>query len=240
LFNGRRLYLIRCLVFAVVCVAAAGVQAGELDTAQQFYFKVRDCLGQIEWAPDGSFDTLNDMRTAVNAGLRAVATHIGIVGRDTVTIVANTFFYELNSNYMEKGLAILPYKVFRITNDGAQIVGLSELPSEQFFVSVGGEGPQNAGYTISGTRLWICPAAPPRDKIYIEGPINAVPHDSSTQLETTVPEGDRWAVVYYAVSILARARPSAENIALADYYASLWDKHVAARAGDYRRAKGGQ
>lgn len=221
-------------------MAAVGVQAGELDTAQQFYFQIRDRLGQIEFAPDGQFDTLNDMRGAVNAGLRAVATHIGIVGRETVTIVENTFYYDLTTNFISKGLAILPYKVFRITNDGTQIIGLSYLPPEQFFVSVGGEGPQNAGYTISGTRLWICPAAPPRDKIYVEGPINAVPHDSSLAIEATVPEGDRWAVVYYAVSILARARPSAENIALADYYASLWDKHVAARAGDYRRAKGGQ
>ena len=206
-----------------------------MDTAQQFYFKVRDCLGEVSFA---NIDTTDDMRMAVNAGLRAVATQIGVVGHDTVKIVANTFNYALQSNYMEKGLAILPYKVFRITGDGTRIIGVPEIPSERFFV--GQEvtiGPGVAGYTISGDRLWICPAEAPGEKIYIEGPINATPHDSSTQVETVIPEADRWAVVYYAVSILARARPTAENIALADYYALLWDKHVAARAGDYRKAK---
>jgi hypothetical protein len=217
-------------------MAAVGAHAGDLDTAQQFYFKVRDCLGEVNFT---NIDTLEEVRSAVNAGLWAVSTQIGVVGYDTVTIVANTFFYALNDNYMEKGLPHLPFKVKRITGDGTQVIGISEIPSAQFFVGLGTTiGPGVAGYSISGNRFWICPAEAPGDKIYIEGPINATPHNSSTQVESVIPEADRWAVVYYAVSILARARPSPENIALADYYALLWDKHVAARAGDYRRGKG--
>jgi hypothetical protein len=217
---------------------AAVAQAGDLDTAQQFYFKVRDLLGQNDFT---QFDTTDEVRSAVNAGLRAVSVDIGIVGHDTVTIVANTFNYALQSNFMDKGLAHLPYKVFRITGDGTRIIGVSDLSSEQFSVSSAGTGqgfgPEVAGYSISGTRFWICPAAPPGDKLYIEGPINPTPHDSSTQVESVVPECDRWAVVYYAVELLARSRG---NIALADKMQEKYMAHVAARQGDYRRGKGGQ
>lgn len=207
------------------------MQAGELDTAQQFYFKVRDFLGQNDFS---QFDTTNEMRSAVNAGLRAVAVDIGVMGHDTVTVSsASTFLYTLNTNFMERGLAHLPYKVFVITNNTKKIRGLPRVDHTLFGMTDLGTsgdiyGPEIAGWDIAGDRFWIYPAKV-GDKIYIEGPIEATPHDTSLSIEAVIPESDRYAVVYYAVSLLARSRPSERYQALADFYFGLYQNHVANR-----------
>jgi len=211
--------------------------AGELDTSSQFYFKVRDLLGETSFA---QYDTTDDIRTAVNAGLRAVSVDIGIVGYDTITISANTFSYALNDNFMEKGLPFLPFRVFLMSNDGQKIHGLSQIDSRLFGVTATGSsqevyGPQVAGYCISGNRLWIYPAAPPGGKIYLEGPIEATPFGVAGGLETVVPETDRIAVVYYAAMLMATSRPTVENNAIAQRYWELYSRHVENRRGDYTR-----
>ncbi len=214
-----------------------GAQAQELDTAQQFYFKVRDFMGEVNFA---QIDTTDEVRSAVNAGLRAVAMEIGITGRDTITLVSGTYFYSLQSNYMADGLPHKPLKVIRVSADGQSAYEMREVePGSYGFTSsqsaLSTIGPEAAGYSFVGNRIWITPPHPGGDKIHIEGPISAVPHDTSLSIEATVPEDDRMAVVYFAISILAHARVKPQ---MAAFYYGLWQTHVATRRGQIMQQEG--
>lgn len=222
------------VVVVLLALFAAPSQAQDLDTVLNVWQLTQRYLGQIDYSV---YDT-TDLRLAINDGIRRVACDIGVVGYDTITIVGETYFYALNTNFIPKGLAAIPYNVFRVSADGDIISGLKEAKSDEFGISPTGTtiyGPSTevVGYVISGTRIWIYPASPAGDKIYVEGPIYPGPLYGASTVQTavnTVPDVDRTAVVYWAVSQLARQKG---NDALAADFLSKYINHVASRGGTY-------
>lgn len=215
-------------------------EAQELDTARQYWFKVRDFLGEVNF---NQYDTTDDIRSAVNAGRRAVANEIGVIGFDTVTIVADQYIYTLNTNFKPKGLPSIPYRAKYISPDGKTIRGLKITSSEEFNTTDAGTAGDAAvtdvvGCDISGNRLWIYPSAQAGGKIYLEGPIDVctfghggVYEDDSANV---IPHSDRMAVVHYAVHVMAASRKEPEMVELARIHKVLYDAYVLSRAGDYR------
>lgn len=194
--------------------------AGDLDSAKQFLNCVHDRLGYAAsprtWT---QIDSTTDALTALNSAIRSVAVDMGVVGHDTITVVANTYFYALVSTYMDKELPHLPLQVFLKPVEG-DLKGLWRAKSRQF-----GEAPGvTAGwvYALAGDRIWIYPAGEDGDKVFIEGPLEGTTfsHGGST---TNISEEDKIAVIYRAVALLARGK---ERHLLADYYEGLYDKHL--------------
>jgi len=225
----KKLIVLWLLLFPVIAAAQ------EIDSSGQVYQRVRDLLGQTDYS---QFDTTGEMFSAVMAGKRAVAMDIGIVGYDTITIVAGTYNYTLNSNFMDRGLVKFPYRVTRITADGGKSYDVKPLPDGYGVTAAGtsGEftGPEISGWAISGNRLWISPANPDGDKLYVEGPADATGVVSAGFTMTDISEADRMAVVHFAVALLAASR---NNFELANIHKTIYDSYVRARAGDYRVQK---
>jgi len=226
----KRLMIILMMVF----IGSPAV-AQELDTASQFWYKVRDFLGETDFS---QYDTTNEVKSAINAGLRQVALDIPVIDTAVVSIAANTFYYALPSSFIQNGLPGAPFSIWRVSNDGSQISGVSIVDPKYFGITAGGTspdvyGPFIAGAAIKKQYIWIYPAGPVTDKLHIYGPVDATPHSHGASLETTIPETDRIAAVYWAVAILAESR---REYALADRYMARYDRHVANRKQEIQNA----
>lgn len=182
------------------------------------------------------YDTLYDLMPAINDGIRRVASDIGVMAIDTITVAANTFRYALNTDFMEvaqEGDATAKkYSAIRVAQDGKTTNGLKLTPLIEFQAGIAGAGPQNVspvatGFSVVGNNFWLFPAGIAGDKVYVFGPAEgtAITHSADT---TNIYDSDMWAVVYWATSELAKSR-GIDQLALD--MQSKYIAHVLARTG---------
>jgi len=162
-------------------------------------------LGEVDFV---NIDTSNEVKLALNAGLRAVETDIPFTVADTLTVAAGTFAYTLNDNF-RRPVDGMPsgYRVVMVYRRGTtNIFGVPEANIGEY-----GRVPFTAGlvasFSIQGATLWVSSDSPVGALLYVYGPGagTSVSHGGSTL--SGLPEvADRWAAVYWAAARLARSR----------------------------------
>jgi hypothetical protein len=214
----------------LACALGQGrdVKAQELDSARQAYFAIRDILGYTDFEAIDTGGT-NEVVSQLNAGLRALETDIPFTVADTITVANKTFQYTLHSRLLRPPTGEMSdYKVVRISKNGRQIYGLNEIPLSQFgmvpFVTSA-----VVSFAVQGDVLLLASDSPPGDLLYVYGDGTITPVSHGGSVLTGIPETvDRWAAVYYAASVLARAR---ERLDIADQNAAEYAKIVLSRTG---------
>jgi hypothetical protein len=163
----------------------------------------------------------------LNAGGRQVVIDWPYDAVDTITIADNTFQYALNTNFMQDSLAWRKYVIFGISRKGDRIYNVPIRRVEEFNV-VGFASGMVAGAQVKNRTLFIFPAAPAGDKLYIYGPGDWVPVTSAVSLLTAIPEDRLWGAVYWAAAKIAANRGDAEKVA---ENRAAYAQHVTARRG---------
>lgn len=171
-------------------------------------------------------DTSNEVKRAVNAGLRKVAAEIPFAVRDTITLSAGTSVYDLNVNFMESGDDAFPFKVWRVTADGDYLYGLARKQVNEFTIPLAYM--DAVEYDLLDSSIIINPPTPTGDKIYVEGRGDCTPISHGGSSLNPIPKADRIAVVYWTVALLSRAR---ERDGLAAFYENAYELHRARRLG---------
>lgn len=212
---------------------SVGSQTQELDSAAQAYRAIATCMGLSKAdfgistsSPPAVLDTAMEMKDALNAGGRQVVIDWPYDAEDTVTIAVGTFRYTLNSNFMQDSLAWRRYVIFGINRKGDRIYNVPLRPVAEFDVVPGGPG-SVAGAQIKNRTLFIFPAAPAGDKLYIYGPGDWIPVTGTGALLTAIPEDRLWGAVYWAAALLLDNRGDAR----AQEYRTKYAQHVTARRG---------
>ena len=129
-------------------------------------------------------DTSNEVKYFLNAGGRQVVIDWPYMAEDTITIVANTFVYALNSNFMQDSLAWKRYIIFGISRAGDKIYNVPLCPVGNFNITEGAPPGIVAGAQVVNRTLFIFPAAPAGDKLYVFGLGDWVPVTSAVSLLT--------------------------------------------------------
>lgn len=166
------------------------------------------------------------MKNFLNAGGRQVVIDWPYVAEDTITIATNTFVYTLNSNFMQDSLAWRRYVIFGVSKQGDRIYNVPLKPVAQFDVVPGGPGGVSGAQVINRT-LFIFPAAPAGDKLYVYGAGDWVPVTSSASLLTAIPEDRIWGAIFFAAALLLDNRGDSR----AQEYKARYTQHVTARRG---------
>lgn len=213
-------------MIALVVLCASPVVAGDLDNAKQFWQVVNGQLGG-SWIPpvDTLADSSGAIMAAVNSCIRKVASHIGIMEQDTITVVDKTFRYTLNANFIEDGIEARPFSALGISADGENVYGLL-YRSPDVFSSYGWATDRPQIFTVRHDQLWIAPTAADGDVIYVGGP--AVGLTMADGGDTTnVLDQDRSAVCDCAAAMVGFGIGHASALSWWDQFLS----HVRARGG---------
>lgn len=218
------------LCFAVVAYGLSShisASAQELDSARQAYRAIASCLG-LSFSDFGSsntavLDTSAELPNLLNAGGRQVVLDWPYVATDTITIATNTFVYSLNTNFTEDSVG--PYTIFGISKKGDRIYNVPIRSAGEFNVQIGAPG-LVFGARIIGRSLFIFPAAPAGDKLYVFGPGDWVPVTASTSLLTAAPENRLWGAVYWAAMKIAANRSDDVKVAENE---EAYARHILAR-----------
>jgi hypothetical protein len=242
--NAKRRFsqVVLTLLLLGIFPASAFGQAS-LVYATDFWHRTVSIIGYpanvtATWA---AFDSLIDVMPAVNVGIRKVAVDIGVVAFDTITIVDGTFFYTLNSDFMDNGTSRLPYQVYRISSEGGSIQGLREVDAKDFSTTqtgttVGSPTTQAIGYGVRGNRFWLYPAGDAGDKVYIHGPADGIDLDTFSDT-TNIYSEDREAVCVFAAYVLCHSRADVRAVQFLTEYADWVERRTGKRPG---LAAGGQ
>lgn len=166
------------------------------------------------------------MMVGINAGITEVATRIPIIGHSAFAMVADSFYYVLDSTFIPDALAHRRPAVWYRTSDKRFIYGLTEVSDPSKFA-----GPTNPTipmfFCMEGSRILIDKAPFDGGWIYVDAPIWGKPiqyHDDTTNVHRI----DREAVVYWAIYFIGSgvSHPAA-NPMLQAFIA-----HVAMRGGN--------
>jgi len=172
-------------------------------------------------------DTSAELPWALNAGGRQVVIDWPYMVEDTIRVTTDVFRYSLNSNFTQDSLAWKRYVIFGVSKLHDRIYNVPLRPVAEFDVIPGGPG-RVAGAQVLNRTLFIFPAAPAGDTLYVFGPGEWVPVTASTSLLTAIPEDRLWGSVYWAAALLAANRKDAE---MAAELKAKYVQHITARRG---------
>ena len=219
----RRLVL---LMSIVLCVPAMS-NAGDLDSARQFWHTANGNLGRdtILFAIDTNASPPGGLFIAVNSCLRKAATHIGVMGEDTIEVKAGNYIYTLNDNFIEDGIVAMGYTVKGVTPNHKHIYSLepgdpSEITNYVELASA------ITKFKIDGGIITFSSAVGDGDTLFITGPVSAITFTTGGDT-TNVYDQDRSAVCDCAAALFGYQiqHPMAKD------YWNLFTAHVKARGG---------
>ena len=208
-------------------VLAVPATAGDLDSAYQFWQVTNVQLGHSTIAArDTCVDSVGTLIAAVNSCIRKWAANPGITGYDTLTVVAGTFVYTLNSNFMEDGIGTLPFKVFGVSADGNTVYGLVR-GEVQEISNYAEPDVATARFDVTGDQVWLSSAQRDGDKLYLSGPVVGLTMTDGADT-TNVFDQDRAAICDCAAAVILTELERPDK---ARFYWERYLEHVRARGG---------
>lgn len=200
--NAKRRNCRYGVIVAVCLLVAAGANAQDLDSASQAYDGIRMLMGYQAYT---NMDTTTDAKLALNLGMRAVEQDLKFLVRDSLNIHSDSFHYPLPHTFRpsreELDEVERAFHVYYRAKNMKTYVGLKHGPPESV-VQKDGDVLMVTGWNLEDSILHVAYSQGAGGQLFIVGLGRVTPVTDGSSSLSPIPEGLRWAAVWYAVGSL--------------------------------------